>query len=285
MALRLGLVGHPVGHSLSPVLHRAAARAVAHPDADAPDLYRLFDVAPEALGAFVRGAALDLTGFNITVPHKVAALVHVDALEDGARVVGAVNTLWRTQGQWRGANTDVEGFASEVADLMPAKAVIFGAGGGARAAVYALLRAGWSDVRVVARRLDSAAALCEALDPGPSGRARPISWDGGDAALRGAALVVQATSAALSAPDAFGDLDLSACAHRAVALDMVYRPTDTAFLRAARGHGLETRDGLGMLVGQGLAAFERFTGLSAPRGPVEAAVRAAASLDTPGVAS
>jgi hypothetical protein len=88
---------------------------------------------------------------------------------------------------------------------------------------------------------DSAAALCEALDPGPSGRARPISWDGGDAALRGAALVVQATSAALSAPDAFGELDLSACAHRAVALDMVYRPTDTAFLRAARGHGLETR--------------------------------------------
>ena len=237
MALRLGLVGHPVGHSLSPVLHRAAARAVAHPDADAPDLYRLYSVAPEALGAFVRGPAVDLTGFNITVPHKVAALVLADALEDSARAVGAVNTLWRSQGQWRGANTDVEGFGGEVADLVPAKAVVLGAGGGARAAVHALLRAGWSDVRVVARRLDSAAGT------------------------------------------------LSACAHRAVARDMDDRPTDTAFLRAARGHGLETRDGLGMLVGQGLAAFERFTGLSAPRGPVEAAVRAAASLDTPGVAS
>jgi shikimate dehydrogenase len=280
--LRLGLVGHPVAHSLSPTLHAAAARAVGHPDADVPDLYRLFDRGLAELDPFMAHEARALTGFNVTVPAKVAIVARLDACTSTANRLGAVNTVWRTATGWSGDNTDVSGFAASVADLEPGVAVVLGAGGAARAVVCALADAGWRELRVVARDPTAARALVTRLAPDTG---RPLPFDALTHALQGADLVVQATSAALFDPLAFSDLAFAGVARDAVAVDLVYRPLETAFLAAAARAGLETRDGLDMLVRQGLAAFERFTGCIAPYATVAAAVRAAASLDTPHRAS
>jgi shikimate dehydrogenase len=280
--LRLGLLGHPVAHSLSPALHAAAARAVGHPDADAPDLYRLFDRGPHEIDRFLANEAKGLTGFNVTVPAKVALASRLDECSPGARRLGAVNTVWRTASGWCGDNTDAIGFAASVADLEPGVAVVLGAGGAARAVVCALTEAGWRDVRVVARDPTAARAVVTRLAPDTG---RPLPFHAVTQALHGAHLVVQATSAALFDPRVFSDLEFEGVGPRAVAIDLVYRPLETAFLGAAARAGLETRDGLDMLVRQGLAAFERFTGCVAPYAAVAAAVRAAASLDTPHRAS
>jgi shikimate dehydrogenase len=280
--LRLGLVGHPVAHSLSPTLHAAAARAVGHPDADAPDLYRLFDRGLAELEAFLANEAGELTGFNVTLPAKVTIVSRLDECTPAARRLGAVNTVWRTSAGWRGDNTDVSGFADSVSDLEPAVAVVLGAGGAARAVVCALVDSGWSELRVVARDPTAARALVARLAPDTG---RPFSMHDLVQALQGANLVVQATSAALFDPLAFSDLVFAGVARDAVAVDLVYRPLETAFLAAAARAGLETRDGLDMLVRQGLSAFERFAGCIAPYAAVAAAVRAAASLDTPHRAS
>lgn len=264
----LALLGHPVDHSASPALHHAACEATG---IDAT--YLAFDVAPSRLAAAVEGLrALGALGANVTVPHKQAVLDLVDAVTDEARAVGAANTLCWDDGRLLADNTDATGLLEVLTDDLGLRAQtaveVVGAGGAARAAAVALGRLG-ARVRVWARRRERAEEVqALALAHGAQAleaRERPE-------------VVVNATPLGLAdepLPEPF-----MALTPDQTALDLVYRPEPTPFLRAAARAGARTADGRGMLLAQAAHAFERWTGLAPPR-PVLAAALARA-LDGPG---
>jgi len=264
-----GLIGYPVEHSRSPVLHQAALRACG-----LTGRYDLIPIPPhdtDALRAAVhslRTAARD--GLNVTIPHKTRVLAWVDALTPAARAIRAVNTLVPRDGQVLGDNTDAAGFWTDLTRAWPgwaeapARALVLGAGGAARAVVYALAVRGWSVV-VVARRLEQARTLVQDLMPvNPQARLRALPWS---AFARGEPvfgfepwLVVNATPVGMwprveSSPWP----DNRAWPRAGAAYDLVYRPRATRFLQQARAAGLDTRDGLGMLIEQAVRAFVLWT--------------------------
>jgi len=263
------VLGHPVEHSRSPALHNAAYRALG---IDA--VYVALDVEPAAFDAALAGvAALGFLGVNVTVPHKAAALAACDEVDDVARLVGAVNTVVVRDGRLAGSNTDVFGFRRSLEEGLgaaPARAVVLGAGGAARAAVVGLAELGAS-VRVVAR--DHA-------------RARPLLGLGAyevapwtavalASALEGCDLVVDATPAGLSpAAEAAvpAPIPLEVLRAGAAVATLVYH-RDTALLAAARARGLRTMDGSGMLIHQAARAFTLMTGREAPLEVMRAAFR------------
>jgi shikimate dehydrogenase len=242
----VALLGHPIGHSISPQLH-GAALAAAGLDA----VYLAFDVHPDDLGAAIAGLrSLGFLGANLTVPHKLAVLDHVDEATDEVAAVGAANTLFWRDGRLVADNTDARGLERAVrasVDPRPGDPVlIFGTGGAARAAAVAFGRLG-AAVRVRGRR-PAAAAVIDDL-------ARAHGGVDGDPAVR-PRVVVNATPLGLAGerlPE-----DLMALDPGQIALDLIYRPTP--FLREAEARGAAAVDGLGMLIGQAAAAFERWTG-------------------------
>ncbi len=274
------LLGWPVAHSRSPVMHNAAAahlglalryRALAVDPAD------LDEVVP-ALGA--RG----IRGANVTVPHKLVVLTHADVLTEEARLIGAVNTLtWdREAGGVRleGHNTDALGLAAalaeDVGDLHGAHVLLVGTGGAARAAAVALVRAG-ARVRVAGRDLRRCAAILDVVTATDQvgGAASGVIDLRDDAALSAAVaasrMVVNATSLGLAGEHLPAPCE--ALRPDQVAYDLVYGQ-ETPFLTAARGAGAEAHDGLGMLVHQAAAAFTRWTGAQAPVDVMRGALRA-----------
>ncbi len=264
-----GVLGHPVGHSLSPAMQNAAFRELG---IDA--VYVALPVAPEALLEAMRGAhALGFQGLNVTVPHKQGAAEACQGLDDVARVCGAVNTLRRTREGWEGFNTDAPACLAllEGAGVKRgARALLLGAGGAALAGAWALLGAG-AEVMVAARRSDAAEELCHrmlaALPGGPV--ARPVEWEDAAELAEGADVVLNATSIGLGGRSE----GLPALQFRAgqVAADFVYG--DTAFGRAARAGGATLVTGEQILVRQGALAFTLWTGKPAPEAVMAAALR------------
>jgi shikimate dehydrogenase len=250
---RAAVIGHPVAHSRSPAMHTAAYRALGldwH--------YIAIDVEPGDLAAFAAG--LDPGGFagvNVTIPHKQAVLELCDEVSDEARRAGSVNTVLVDEGRLRGETTDGAGLLWALAGLEPAEALVLGAGGAARAAVTALADAGWQ-VAVSARRPEAAAELGVAVEPWPPRRA--------------ARLVVNATPVGQretgTVPGQAGTvpIPLELITTEVVVCDLAYRgdATPTPLVRAAAARGARAVDGLDVLVGQGIAAFELFTGVPAP---------------------
>lgn len=282
---RLGLLGYPLAHSLSPRLHHAALRALGWRGA-----YRLYPVPPgdaAALQGWVeRLRAGQVHGLNVTIPHKTALLPWLDSLTPAARAVGAVNTLFRTaDAAVGGDNTDVEGFWADARARLPLddptawRGLVLGAGGAARAVVYALARAGMP-VWVLARRPEQATALTRHLARQVSVPLHPAPWDALPSlvAESGARwLIVNATPVGMAPhPDASPWPAGLAWPREAAVYDLVYSPRPTRLVRQARAAGLPAADGLGMLVEQAAHAFVRWTG--APLAPVRAAMRAAAGL-------
>lgn len=277
-ALRFAVVGDPIAHSKSPAMHAAAYRALGM-----PHVYDAIRATPEDLPAIVaRLRKRDLAGMNVTVPHKQRILALVDAIDPSAAVCGAANTLvLGADGVLRAHNTDVPALAVEISQLAPelahrwrdATAIVLGSGGAARSAVAALaLNLAVRRVVVRARAADARDRLV--ADVGPlvarAGShteivAAPLAPDEADHA---ALVVVQATSAGMAGA-APGDEVASAVAWaelpaRAVALDVVYAPPETPFLRAAVAHGIRSANGVGMLARQGALAFELWLGVPAP---------------------
>jgi len=256
------LLGHPVAHSISPEIHTAAFSA-----AGVDAAYLACDVAAERLAEAVRGLrALAFLGANVTVPHKRAVLGLVDAGTPEAEAVGAANTLFWEGDRLLADNTDAAGLQSVLEQELRldagATAVILGAGGAARAAAVALGRLG-ARVEVVARREDAAREV--------AALARRLGADTGP--VTDPHVVVNATPLGLQGealPERFMRLGPGQ-----VALDLVYGPTDTPFLAAARATGAEAHDGTGMLVAQAARAFERWTGGAAPLEAMRAAALAA----------
>lgn len=279
--MRLALLGRPVTHSRSPAMMRAAL------DATALDgVYIACDVAPEGLGDAVRGlAALGFDGANVTLPHKVAVMQHLSRIDDAARRVGAVNTLVREGDGFAGYNTDVDGvrgaWRAHGVTAEGARGVVLGAGGAARAAAVALALDGAATVWVLARRLDAAEAVCVALRDGPwqaRAEADTLGSVGATCALGTATLVVQATSCGMrGGPTSDALLEgapLRCCLAGTLAMDLVYTPAETPWMREAARVGMRVLPGAGaeMLARQGATAFARWTGRDAPLAVMRAAL-------------
>ncbi len=259
-----GVVGAPVRHSLSPLIHNAWIAAAGLDGAYVP-----FAPAEARFADFVnglRGGAI--RGLNVTLPFKEQALALADRASDRAWDAGAANLLvFEPDGQVFADNTDGLGllaaFAGQAPGFDPAAApvVILGAGGAARGAAAAFKAAGAPQVRIVNRTLARAEAICEALGE----RAKAFPLDAAAAAFEGAGAVINATSAGLSGAGAL-DVPLAATPETAVVMDMVYKPLHTPFLRAAEALGRPTVDGLAMLIGQAVPSFEAFFGVPPPAG-------------------
>lgn len=281
MSATYGILGWPVEHSRSPAMHNAAFRARGL-DAN----YVCFPVHPDDVANAVRGLkALGVRGANVTVPHKEAVLPYLDALTPEARATGAVNTIVREVDRLVGHNTDALGLARSLDDagveLAGTRAVVVGAGGAARAAVVGLATRGASRITVAARRYEQAQALVLALrDACAPCELYALQLDREVLAdeLQETALLVQSTSATLaSSADATGFAASLAIEHlppQATVVDLVYRPRETTVLARARERGLNTVDGLGMLLHQGALAFELWTHMSAPLEVMQAALEA-----------
>ena len=252
-----GVVGWPVGHSLSPLIHNAWIKA-----AGLDAIYRIFPLEPDDFeDGIARLRAEGVAGVNVTIPFKERALALAGAADAAASDAGAANVLLFGQdGSVRARNTDGLGLliALEGAGFRAAgaKVALIGAGGAARGAVGALLRAGVAEIRVLNRSIERAEALAE-LDPRVSATRDPIT------ALTGAGAVINATSLGMDGHPPL-HLPLDAAPGSAVVMDMVYRPLETPLLKAARQRGHPIADGLSMLVGQAVPSFEAFFGKPPP---------------------
>ncbi len=259
----VGLIGWPVEHSLSPVMHNAAF--------DALGLnwrYIPLPVPPGQVKVAVRGlAALGFRGANVTVPHKQAVVGTLDSVSLDARELGAVNTLVVSRNAdgaaaISGYNTDAQGFVGALREggFEPGdggSAVVVGAGGAARAVVYGLLRSGIGEIVVLNRTLERAQALVAALG---GSRALPLTPETLVESARAADLLVNTTTVGIW-PRVDGSVwpDGVPLTPHLTVFDLVYNPLETRLLRQARQSGARGIDGLGMLVRQGALAFEMWT--------------------------
>ncbi len=266
MTNRVVLIGHPVAHSLSGGMQQAAF------DAEGLDIrYELWDRAPLALPdtiAELRGD--EFVGANVTIPHKEKAVTLVDKVTDDAHATGAVNTITKDGKRLIGHNTDVAGFTVALDALvgkqkMPRHAVVLGAGGGARAVVYTLIRLGFQRVTVFNRHLHRAEALTKFFARSAAHmdlRAMPWHESVIEAELSKTKVVVNATAVGLR-PDET-PIPAELIPPDLLVLDLIYNPNPTRLMREAQAAGCTVLGGEIMLLHQGAAAFELWTGTKAP---------------------
>lgn len=269
----LGLIGYPLGHSLSPKIHNAALKACGL-EGD----YSLFPIAPDdkdglkdLLGRVRSG---EITGLNVTIPHKQNVIPLLNELTETAQAIGAVNTIYLRENKLIGDNTDAQGFLSDLKKFIGKReagigksVLVLGAGGSARAVVYALSNDGWN-VTVVARRIEQAQSLADSfinyqlhittfdLQPFDKLRAAPSTFD----------LIVNTTPVGMTPNTDHSPLpeNLSLPQHVAI-YDLVYNPRETKLVKDALTKGIKATTGLGMLIEQAALSFELWTGKSPSR--------------------
>ncbi len=269
MTLRVGVIGHPVAHSISPRFQQAGFDA-----AGLGVRYEAWDLQPAQLENFIDGLRRDDSlGANITIPYKEAALRHMDGLHQTARFVGAINTIVNNDGHLQGYNTDVTGFQRSLSeagfDPSGAHAVLWGAGGAARAVAWALIWRGIQALTIINRTAVRGGRLRHDLASASAGanlRSLGADEEGVDDALRAADLVVQCTSIGLkgSETDERLPFDPTALGRDAFVADLIANPVETALVQAVVESGRRAIGGLPMLVYQGAAAFELWTEREAP---------------------
>lgn len=239
-----GIIGHPLGHSLSPALHNwAFARA------GLPGVYMAWPLVPESLAEFFSAVrVLPIRGGNITLPHKVEAMALLDEISPRAGRVGAVNVFYWKDGRLCGDNTDVAGFLAPLRKKRVASALVLGAGGASRAVLAGLKEMGVPDIAVCNRTPGKAEALA-----GDFG-VHCLPWD--DRASAGADLVVNATAQGMKGENAKDTpFPRQGFKGRGMAYDIIYNPLKTRFLKEAEAAGWKTQDGLAMFVEQARESF------------------------------
>jgi shikimate dehydrogenase len=261
---RLAVIGHPVAHSRSPAMQNAALAELGLGDEWS---YEAIDVAPDGFERLLRGLPeRGYVGANVTVPHKGAALAVADSLSETAREIGAANTLSFADGEIGADNTDAGGLIAALPSAPEGgRALVLGAGGAARAVVWALLREG-ATVEVWNRTALRSQHLCEELGGAAVEEPDATAYD----------LIVNSTAVGLRGEDPFAELPLSPedFGPGQVVADMVYGGEQTALLRAAGAAGASTVDGVEILVRQGALSLEIWTGREAPLDSMRAAARA-----------
>lgn len=256
----LGVIGYPVKHSLSPVMHNAAIASMG-----VDFVYLPWPVAPADLPTALAGfAAIGVRGFSITIPHKQAIISLLSEISPVAQAVGAVNTVWRTPTGWAGTNTDVEGFLAPLQSgdrpWNQTRAVILGAGGAARAVVAGLAQLGCAQISVVGRNLEKLQAFQTSWQDSPW----PVNLSVHDGSelpelISQAGLLVNATPVGMSPNVGQSPVTpeiLATLPPGAIAYDLIYTPSPTEFLRQAQAVGAKAIDGSEMLVQQGAAALQ-----------------------------
>jgi shikimate dehydrogenase len=282
----LAVVGHPVAHSLSPVIHHAALAELARTQPVFGDWrYYKFDVAPEylsrALPLFHRRG---FHGLNLTVPHKALAVELLVQSDPFVQVAGAANTLTRTHTGWHGCNTDGPGLTAALhqelaVELAGADVILLGAGGAARAAAFECLRAGCASLAVANRTASTLERLIASLRGLSGGAAlRGIDPACPPRDLRPGSVVINATSLGLVATDP-APIDLRKLPTGIRVFDMIYRPPRTSLLRQAAEMGLPSANGLSMLVNQGARSLALWTGTSVPIEVMHVAARNALAAE------
>ena len=259
----LGVMGWPIAHSLSPVLQNAAIE-----EAGLDYVYISLPVPPEKLKEAVAGLrAMQFTGWNVTIPHKQAITAELDAVDEDARIIGAVNTVVNRDGHLTGYNTDCIGFMQPLAQqgFLPKgkEATILGAGGAARAVIWGLLRAKVKRITLGVRNPAKAARLAEEF--AAYGEIQVLHWEDSAFAehLAVTDLLVNTTPLGMY-PHVEGmpPVDWTKLKKDALVYDIIYTPERTRFLSEAQAHGHAIINGEGMLAGQGAAAFTLWTGVA-----------------------
>jgi shikimate dehydrogenase len=259
----VGLLGHPVQHSQSPIMHNAAFA-----EKQLNFAYAAFDVEPDRLADAIAGIrALGLRGVNVTIPHKVAIMPLLDEIDPLAKRIGAVNTVVNDNGRLIGYNTDGMGYVRSLVeetklDVQKQVVTLLGAGGAARAVAFTLAEQGVREIRIINRSREKAALLAEHL-----GVIVPTSVvEPGDAssAIADATLLINTTSIGM-----FPDVDeipvpVEWLHPGLIVSDLIYNPLETKLLKQARLIGAKPHSGVGMFVNQGALAFELWTGEPAP---------------------
>jgi shikimate dehydrogenase len=272
---RACVIGWPVEHSRSPLIHRYWLGRYGIEGA-----YEKEAVDPKDLGQFLGSlAARGYVGANVTLPHKEAALRLAAVADEAARAIGAANTLWLDHaGRLCASNTDAYGFITNLGAQAPGwnerrrPVIVLGAGGAARAILHGLLAEGATRILLANRTRERAETLAQAF----GAAVEVFDWSDQNRALSGCGLLVNATSLGMTGKAGL-DIDLAALPRDAVVADIVYSPLETPLLAAARGRGNRVVDGLGMLLHQAVPGFEHWFGV---RPEVTRALRAhvAASL-------
>ncbi len=256
----LGVIGHPVAHSLSPVMHNAALQAIA-----SDYVYAAFPIAPEDLTIAIEGlGASGVQGLSVTIPHKQAVMPLLAEITKTAQQVGAVNTLWRGEHGWQGTNTDVEGFLAPLLALKRSwselTAVVLGHGGAARAVVVGLIQLGCPEIIVVGRSPEKLAQFADSwTDQEIKQALQVLPWEELSTVIAKATLLINSTPVGMVPHPDQSPLDqflLEKLPPTAIAYDLIYTPRPTKFLQQAKEQGLVTIDGAEMLVQQGAAALK-----------------------------
>ncbi len=248
-----GVIGWPVTHTLSPALHNYW---LAQYGIDGT--YIPLSVTADHLAEVIRALpVMGLAGVSLTLPHKELVLPMLNSIDATATAIGAVNTVIVTpEGKLHGTNTDAYGFLANIRPHLTAtnKAVVLGAGGAAKAVVYALAQAGFAEIVLLNRSLNKAQAIAASFPA-----AKAANWDYRDDALQNADLLVNATSLGMTGKDPL-DIDIEALPTAALVTDIVYAPLTTELLARAQKRGNPTVDGLGMLLHQAVPSFEAWFG-------------------------
>ena len=254
-----GLLGWPVAHSRSPVIHNHWLH-----EHGIAGRYVLFPVPPEKLEAAVRGmAALGLRGCNVTTPHKQAIFPLLDRVDDLARSIGAVNTVVvEPDGKLSGFNNDGNGFIQSLRDADPrwrpdlGPILVLGAGGAARVVVASLAAQGAREIRVANRTLSKSREIADAV----GSSVKLVPWEAREKALEDVALLANATSLGMDGKPAL-EIALDRLPKHALVGDLIYIPPETPLLSAARKRGNVTVNGLGLLLNQARPAFQAWFGV------------------------
>lgn len=249
-----GIIGHPVGHSLSPIMHNLAFKEL-----KIKAVYGAFDVLPENLETAIKGIkALGIKGLSVTIPHKEEVMKYLDFIDEKALEISAVNTIVNEKGVLKGFNTDWIGVqkAFEVSEvsLEDKRVVIIGAGGASKAVVYAVVKGGAGEVIIYNRTFEKAKKLAEKF------KVKAEPWD----KLKTAEgdIIIQTTSVGMKSWDS--PVEEDTIKRFKVAMDIVYSPLETKFLSMAKAFGLKVIDGLKMLLYQGVEQFRLWTGMEPP---------------------
>jgi shikimate dehydrogenase len=264
---QLGLIGFPLGHSLSPKIHAAALKAC-----NLQGDYSLLPIHPDDTQSLkdllTRVRTGEIHGLNVTIPHKQNVIPLLDELTPTAKAIGAVNTIYLRENKLIGDNTDAAGFLSDLKKFIGDRrlvignsVLVFGAGGSARAVVFALANDGWN-VTLAARRLEQAQQLANSF---AGYRLQVTSYENFQPSREAFNLIVNTTPLGMSP-----NIDQSplpenmTLSKETIVYDLVYNPRETKLVKDARAHGLQATTGLGMLIEQAALAFELWTGHTPP---------------------
>ena len=259
-----GLLGYPVKHSFSPLIHNTAFTAK---KIDA--CYLCFETKPENIKEAIEGIrALNIQGVNLTIPHKETCISYLDKIDKDAELIGAVNTIVHKENKLIGYNTDGEGFSKALKedlnfDPRDKTIFLFGAGGAGKAVGISLAKSGARQIFIVDKNKKKAGALAENIGKNFPCTAVELTHSHNQEAIKNAHLLVNATPIGMN-PDDNLLINPVYFSQQLLVFDLIYNPTETKLLRTARKKGLKAANGLGMLVQQAALSFELWTGEKAP---------------------